>query len=133
MTSSLRPLVILALIAAAHTAEPPPYVPAKAFHILSETTSEESGYFSLSESLDGAIHVGAAKYGSDSFLVEFDPRAEKQRVVLDTNKTCGLTATGYAAQAKLHTRNFVGPRELDLWTPNIFLLRPATRLERWRG
>ena len=90
-------------------AEPPPYVPARAFHILPETTSEESGYFSLSESLDGAIHVGSAKYGSNSFLVEFDPRTEKQRVVLDTNKTCGLTATGYAAQSKLHTRNFVGP------------------------
>ena len=28
---------------------------------------------------------------------------------IDTNKLCGLTATGYAAQAKIHTRNFVGP------------------------
>src|SRR4029079_17927804 len=70
---------------------------------------EESGYFSLSESLDGAIHVGTAKYGTNAFLVEFDPHTGKQRIVLDTNKTCGLTATGYAAQSKLHTRNFVGP------------------------
>ena len=90
-------------------AEPPPYVAVKAFHILPETTSEESGYFSLSESLDGAIHVGTSKYNENAFLVEFDPKTESQRIVLDTNKTCGLTAKGYAAQSKLHTRNFVGP------------------------
>jgi hypothetical protein len=41
--------------------------------------------------------------------VQFDPRTEKQRIVLDTNKVCGLNATGYAAQSKIHTRNFVGP------------------------
>ncbi len=85
------------------------YVSATAHYILPETTSEESGYFSLSESLDGAIHIGTAKYNHNAYLVEFNPRTEKQRVVLDTNKTCGLTATGYAAQAKIHTRNFVGP------------------------
>jgi hypothetical protein len=85
------------------------YVPAKAHYILPETTSEESGYFSLSESLDGMIHVGTAKYNHNAYLVEFDPKTAKQRVVLDVHKTCGLSATGYAAQAKLHTRNFVGP------------------------
>ena len=89
-------------------ADAPPYVMATAHYILPETTSEESGYFSLSESLDGAIHVGTAKYGSNAFLVEFDPRTGGQRVVLDTAKTCGLSATGNAAQNKLHTRNFVG-------------------------
>ena len=56
------------------------------------------GYFSLSESLDGAIHVGTAKYNHNAYLVEFDPRTETQRIVLDTNKTCGLAAIGYAAQ-----------------------------------
>ena len=45
----------------------------------------------------------------NAFLVEFDPQTEKQRIVVDTNKVCGLTATGYAAQAKIHTKNFVGP------------------------
>jgi hypothetical protein len=101
---------LLPLLCHAHVyAEAPPYVLAQAFHILPETTSEESGYFSLSESLDGAIHVGTAKYNHNAFLVEFDPRTGAQRIVLDTNKTCGLTATGFAAQSKLHTRNFVGP------------------------
>lgn len=104
----VRVFCVLLAGAFAH-AESPPYVEAEAHHILSETTSEESGYFSLSESLDGKVHVGTAKYGVNSYLVEFDPATGKQRVVLDTNKTCGLTATGYAAQAKLHTRNFVGP------------------------
>lgn len=107
----LRCAGLLSLMATARGADPPTYVPATAHYILPETTSEESGYFSLSESLDGMIHVGTAKYNVDSFLVEFDPRTGRQRVVLDTNKTCGLTATGYAAQSKLHTRNFVGPSD----------------------
>ncbi len=85
------------------------YVPAKAFHVLPGTHNNESGYFSLSEGLDGNLHIGTAAYGSNAYLVEFDPRYETQRVVLDTNKVCGLTATGYAAQSKIHTRNFVGP------------------------
>jgi hypothetical protein len=105
-----RIAAFLALAAStAFAADPPRYVNAKAFYILPETTSEESGYFSLSEALNGMVHVGCAKYGHNSFLVEFNPQTEKQRVVLDTNKTCGLTASGYAAQAKIHTRNFVGP------------------------
>src|SRR3954451_11591354 len=97
---------------AARAADPPfPYVKAKAYHIPPETTTEESGYFSLCEGRDGKIYVGTAAYGRNSYLVEFDPKTEKMRVVLDTHKLVGLPlkATGYAAQAKLHTRNFVGP------------------------
>jgi hypothetical protein len=99
----------LALLACGRLTAEQAYVSAKAHYILPETTSEESGYFSLSEGLDGMIHVGTAKYNHNAYLVEFDPKTAKQRVVLDVHKTCGLTATGYAAQAKLHTRNFVGP------------------------
>jgi hypothetical protein len=91
--------------------DPIPYVWAKAFHIPPETTTEESGYFSLCEGLNGKIYVGTAAYGRDSYLVEFDPATEKMRIVLDTHKLVGLPLepTGYAAQSKLHTRNFVGP------------------------
>jgi hypothetical protein len=85
------------------------YVRAKAYHIPPETTTEESGYFSLCEGRNGKIYVGAAAYGRNSYLIEFDPAAEKMRVVLDTHKLVGQKATGYAAQAKIHTRNFVGP------------------------
>ena len=95
--------------APAISAEAPRYVAATAYYILPETTSEQSGYFSLSEALNGSIHVGTAKYNANAFLVEFDPRTARQRIVLDTHQTCGLTATGYAAQSKIHTRNFVGP------------------------
>src|SRR5438552_12243269 len=87
------------------------YAAAKAFHIPPETTTEESGYFSLCEGRNGKIYIGTAAYGRNSYLVEFDPKTEKMRVVLDTHKLVGLplTPTGYAAQSKLHTRNFVGP------------------------
>ena len=98
----------------AATNQPPAslkYLPAKAFHIPPETTTEESGYFSLCEGKNGRIYVGCAAYGRDSYLVEFDPVTEKMRIVLDTHKLVGLPLepTGYAAQSKLHTRNFVGP------------------------
>lgn len=88
-----------------------PYVWAKAYHVPPETTTEESGYFSLCEGRNGKIYIGTAAYGRNSYLVEFDPVSEKMRIVLDTHKTVGLplTATGYAAQSKIHTRNFVGP------------------------
>jgi hypothetical protein len=86
------------------------YVRAKAFHIPPETTTEESGYFSLCEGADGKIYIGTAAYGRNAYLVEFDPKTEAMRVVLDTHKLVGLplSATGYAAQSKLHTRNHVG-------------------------
>src|SRR5207247_268148 len=85
------------------------YVWARAFHIPPETTTEESGYFSLCEGCNGKIYAGTAAYGRNSYLVEFDPNTERMRIVLDTHKLVGQKATGYAAQAKLHTRNFVGP------------------------
>src|SRR5207247_8088725 len=63
------------------------------------------------EGRNGKVYVGTAAYGRNSYLVEFDPATEKMRIVLDTHKLVGLplTPTGYAAQSKLHTRNFVGP------------------------
>jgi uncharacterized phosphosugar-binding protein len=91
------------------TTAPFPYVQAKAWHVLPGTHSEQSGYFSLSEAHDGRVHIGTAKYGHNAYLVEFDPRTERQRIVVDAHHDLGLSDTGYAAQAKFHTRNFVGP------------------------
>ena len=94
----------------AKPAAPFGYVWATAYHVMPETTNFESGYFSLSEGHNKRVYVGSAKYGVNSYLVEFDPKTEKQRIVIDTHKVCGIEgATGYAAQAKIHTRNFVGP------------------------
>ena len=105
--------ILMALGAsAAEPAKPPfPYVWAKAYHVPPETTTEESGYFSLCEGKDGRVYVGTAAYGRNSYLVEFDPGTETMKVVLDTHKLVGLPLepTGYAAQSKIHTRNFVGP------------------------
>jgi len=88
------------------------YVWGKAYHILPETHTDESGYFSLCEGHNGKIYVGTAAYGFNAYLVEFDPQTERQRIVIDVNKVCGLKTPEkptYAAQAKIHTRNFVAP------------------------
>ena len=73
-----------------------------------ETTSEQSGYFSIVEGHDGHLYVGTAKYGHNAFLVDFDPRTEEMKIVVDAHKEIGTTASGFAAQAKIHTRNNVG-------------------------
>jgi hypothetical protein len=44
----------------------PTYVWARAFHILPETHSDESGYYSLCEGLDGTIYIGTAKYNHNA-------------------------------------------------------------------
>ena len=98
-----------------------------------ETTTEESGYFSLCEGRNGKIYIGTAAYGRNSYLVEFDPATERMRVVLDTHKVVGQKTTGYAAQAKLHTRNFVGPSGKIYVGSKQGYLSPAERAARQRG
>src|SRR5262249_12359703 len=107
---ALLAVLCAALAGAAPKAKAPfPYVRGKAYHILPDTHNNEPGYFSLCEGRDGKVYVGTTKYNVNPYLVEFDPRTEKQKVVLDTHKVCGLSATGFAAQSKIHTRNFAGP------------------------
>ncbi len=87
------------LVAVLQQAKAPfPYVQAGAYHIPPETTTEESGYFSLCEGHHGKIYIGTAAYGRNFYLVEFDPATEKMRIVLDTHKLVGPKMTGYAAQ-----------------------------------
>ena len=106
-------LTTLLFIQAKEQPKPPfPYVWATAYHVLPGTHTDESGYFSLCEGHNGKIYVGTAAYGFNAYLVELDPKTGKQRVVIDVNKVCGLTTPEkptYAAQAKIHTRNFVAP------------------------
>src|SRR5262245_43157587 len=113
-------LLALALLASPDFAQPKdapanapfPYVSATAYHVLPGTHTDESGYFSLCEGKDGKVYVGTAAYGFNAYLVEFDPKTGKQRIVIDVNKACGLTTPEkptYAAQSKIHTRNHVGP------------------------
>ncbi len=84
------------------------YLKATAYHIPPETTSEESGYFSIIEGLDGKLYIGTAKYGSNAYLLAFDPEDASFRVVIDAHAELGYAAEGYAAQSKFHTRNNVG-------------------------
>ncbi|HEV3447999.1 MAG TPA: hypothetical protein VG099_25395 [Gemmataceae bacterium] len=79
-----------------------------AYKIPSQYTNQESGYFSIVEGHNGWLYIGAAKYGVNAYLIEFDPKTEAMRMVVDVHKTIGGTATGFAAQAKIHTRNNVG-------------------------
>lgn len=113
ITREIVPLLLGLLACAGLAADPPAapfhYLRSTAYHVMPGTHTDESGYFSLCEGLDGSIYVGTAAYNRNAYLVEFNPTTDKQRIVIDTNKLCGLTATGYAAQAKIHTKNFVGP------------------------
>jgi hypothetical protein len=93
---------------AVKAADLPPWIKATAYKIPSELTNQESGYFSLVEGLNGRLYIGAAKYGVNAYLVEFDEATHAMRVVVDAQKLIGSTATGFAAQAKFHTRNNVG-------------------------
>jgi hypothetical protein len=102
-------LLAFALPAACAADAPFNYLRGTAYHVMPGTHTDESGYFSLCEGLDGSIYVGTAAYNRNAYLVEYNPATDRQRIVIDTNKLCGLTATGYAAQAKIHTKNFVGP------------------------
>ncbi|MDY3555692.1 hypothetical protein R5W24_004837 [Gemmata sp. JC717] len=118
MRTSL-PLITLVLFAAPCRAQPKEapkapfrYAMGTAYHILPGTHTDESGYFSLCEGKNGKVYVGTAAYGLNAYLVEFDPKTGKQRVVVDVNQVCGLPtpkSPTYAAQSKIHTRNFVAP------------------------
>jgi len=97
-----------ALVASAPEPDTKPWLLGHAYKIPSEFTNQESGYFSIVEGKNGRLYIGAAKYGVDAYLIEFDPKTEKMQMVLDVQKVIGSDAKGFAAQAKIHTRNNVG-------------------------
>ena len=83
------------------TAEEPKlnWLPATAYAIPKETTNQGSGYFSIVAGKNGRLYIGTAKYGVGSYLVEFDPATKQMKIVVDTHKEIGTTATGFAAQS----------------------------------
>lgn len=103
-------LALALFIAAPISAEEdqPGWLSGKAFHIPSEYTNQESGYFSIVEGLDGKVYVGCAKYGVNAYLVEFNPITSAIQMVVDVHRVLRKMVTGFAAQAKIHTRNNVG-------------------------
>jgi hypothetical protein len=99
---------LLLLLPLQAEASAPPWLLGKAFKLPSQYTNQESGYFSLVAGHDDRLYIGSAKYGVNGFLLEFDPKTEKTRLVLDVHEVTRLVGTGFAAQAKIHTRNNVG-------------------------
>ena len=90
-------------------ADLPPRLSGIAYRILPQTHNRESGYAAICVGKNGKVYVGTAKYGVNAYLVELDPSDGTQRVVVDTHELCGLSATGFAAQSKIHTRLFAAP------------------------
>ncbi len=101
-------LFIALPISAAEEDQQPGWLFGKAVHIPSEYTNQESGYFSIVEGLNGRVYVGCAKYGVNAYLVEFDPVSAAIRLVVDVHRVLRTMVTGFAAQAKIHSRNNVG-------------------------
>src|SRR3954470_5484798 len=110
MRSGLLLVLLLAPLAARADEPNFPWLKANAYAVPKETTNQGSGYFSIVTGLDGRLYIGTAKYGVGSYLVEFDPKAKKMKVVVDTHKEIGTTLTGFGAQSKIHTRNNVGKK-----------------------
>jgi hypothetical protein len=79
-----------------------------AYAIPKHLTNQGSGYFSIVEGKNGCLYIGTAKYGENAYLVEFNLRTKQMKVVVDVMKAIGSSAKGFAAQAKIHTRNNVG-------------------------
>src|SRR5260370_12636659 len=80
----------------------------QAHHIPSEYTNQESGYFAIIEGKDGNVYIGSAKYGVNAYLIEFNPRTAMMKMVVDVHRAIGKFLKGFAAQAKIHTRNNSG-------------------------
>src|SRR5262249_37220348 len=84
------------------------WVKATAYAVPKETATEGEGYFSIIEGHDGRLYIGTHANGVNSWLIEFDPAAEKMKVVVDAHKAIGKDLRGFGSQAKISTRNNVG-------------------------
>ncbi len=103
-------LLVSAVLVASATAQAPemPWLYTKARALPKYLTNQGSGYFAIVEGKNGKLYIGTAKYGENAYLVEYDPVSQQMRTVVDCMREIGSTATGFAAQSKIHTRNNVG-------------------------
>jgi sugar lactone lactonase YvrE len=102
-------LVSTAIIVAAQ-AEPMPkkWIDATAYVVPKETATEGEGYFAIIEWHNGRLYIGTHANAVNSWLVEFDPAAEKMKIVVDAHKAIGKDLKGFGSQSKIHTRNNTG-------------------------
>jgi hypothetical protein len=108
--SQLALLILIATAAPGLAAEPAQtkWLQATAYAVPKETAPEGEGYFSIIEGHNGRLYIGTHANGLNAWLVEFDPKTKKMTPVVDVMKEIGSKAKGFAAQAKIHTRNNVG-------------------------
>ena len=102
--------VFIAAALAVRAADPaaPPWLLGHAYKIPSEYTNQESGYFSIIEGKNGRLLHRRRQVRRGRLPPEFDPKAESFQMVLDVQKEIGTDTKGFAAQAKIHTRNNIG-------------------------
>jgi hypothetical protein len=113
-----RALILAAFAWAAHFLVPPAraeqdlatatWLKSTAYVVPKETATEGEGYFSIIAGHNGRLYIGTHANGVNSWLVEFDPAAEKMKTVVDAHKAIGKDLKGFGSQAKIHTRNNVG-------------------------
>jgi len=103
---------LLSAVCGVHAAEAPSrkWLQATAYVVPKETVTEGEGYFSIIEGHNRRLYIGTHANGVNSWLVEFDPATERMRLAVDAHKAIGTDAKGFAAQAKIHTRNNVGKK-----------------------
>lgn len=91
-------------------AEPMPkkWIESTAYVIPKETATEGEGYFSIIEGHNRRLYIGTHANAVNSWLVEFDPAAEKMKIVVDAHKEIGKDLKGFGSQSKIHTRNNTG-------------------------
>jgi sugar lactone lactonase YvrE len=102
-------LGLLFAMTSAHAApEPKSWLQATAYAVPKETAPDGEGYFSIIEGHNGRLYIGTHANAVNCWLVEFDPRTKQMKAVVDAHKAIGTNVKGFAAQAKIHTRNNVG-------------------------
>jgi sugar lactone lactonase YvrE len=84
------------------------WIKSTAYAVPKETAPEGEGYFSIIEGHNGRLYIGTHANAVNAWLVEFDPATVKMKIVTDAHKAIGTDLKGFAAQAKIHTRNNVG-------------------------
>jgi hypothetical protein len=84
------------------------WVQATAHVVPKKTAPEGEGYFAIVEGRNHRLYIGTHANAVNSWLVEFDPREKRMQVVVDAHQAIGTDTRGFAAQAKIHSRNNVG-------------------------
>jgi hypothetical protein len=101
-------VVVMSIDASAVEPVPTKWIDATAYVIPKETATDGEGYFAIIEGHNRRLYIGTHANAVNSWLVEFDPGAEKMKIVVDAHKAIGNDLKGFGAQAKIHTRNNTG-------------------------